>query len=215
MTEPATAAARTPLDLLVANLRGRDAASDGQARPCAILWPDGNREWERLLPILRNRMPELLTLGGYDPDARTGPAIWLRCVVDGTIEPSGMPAADGPPEPSDQRPTARLPILYLPGFERGDLRAGEACPEAVRPLVELLYRGVLWNHPNGRDWTVAAFLGSPRGVGLDIAGDRATLAADRGHRGPRRRCPDPEPAGPAGVPGEREGCRAESIHQRP
>ena len=180
MTGPATAATRTPLDLLVANLRGRDAASDGQARPCAILWPDGNREWERLLPVLRNRMPELMTLGGYAPDARTGPAIWLRCVVDGTIEPLAPRDAGGSSGAGTSQPAARVPVLYLPGFERGDLRAGEACPEAVRPLVELLYRGVLWNHPNGKDWTVAAFLGSPRGVELDIAGDRATLAALRG-----------------------------------
>ena len=180
MTGAATASARTPLDLLVANLRGRDAAADGQARPCTILWPDGNREWEWLLPVLRNRMPELLTLGGYAPAARTGPAIWLRCVVDGMIAPSGMPAADGSFEPSDPAPAAPVPVLYLPGVERGDLRAGGACPEPVRPLVELLYRGVLWNHPNGRDWTVAAFLGSPKGVGLDIAGDRDTLDALRG-----------------------------------
>ena len=156
----------TPLDRLVGSLRARDATSDGQARPCAILWPDGNREWERLLPVLRNRMPELLTLGDYDPQARTGPAIWLRCVVDGTIKP---------PESS-----ARVPILYLPGLERGDLRAGGQCTEGVRPLVELMFRGVLWHHPNGRDWTVAAFLGSPKEVGLDIAGDRTTLDALRG-----------------------------------
>lgn len=45
----------TPLDRLVDSLRCRDAASDGQARASAILWPDGNREWERLLPILRGR----------------------------------------------------------------------------------------------------------------------------------------------------------------
>ena len=111
-------------------------------------------------------MPELLTLGPYDPEARTGPAIWLRCVVDGTLEV---------PDPSAKQ----TPILYLPGFERSQLRAGEACPEQVRPLVELLYRGVPWNHPNGKDWTVAAFLGSPKVVGLDIAGDRGTLDALR------------------------------------
>ena len=106
-------------------------------------------------------------LGSYEPEARTGPAIWLRCVVGGTMEPPG-------------EPVQRTPILYLPGFERDHLRAGEACPEAVRPLVELLYRGVPWNHPNGKDWTVFAFLASPKGVGLDIAGDRATLDSLRG-----------------------------------
>ena len=157
----------TPLDHVVNGLRARDAAADGQDPPAAILWTDPGREWEGLLGVLRGRMPELLTLGSYDPEVRTGPAIWLRCVVDGTLEA---------PDPSADR----TPILYLPGFERGQLRAGEACPEEVRPLVELLYRGVPWNHPNGKDWTVAAFLGSPKVVGLDIAGDRGTLDALRG-----------------------------------
>lgn len=170
----------TPLDHIVAGVRARDAASDGQERPCAILWPDGNREWERLLPVLRSHMPELLTLGEYDPEARAGPAIWLRCMVDGTITLPGTHAPNGSTHPDAPPPSERIPILYLPGFERGQLRAGEACPEAVRPLVELMYRGALWHHPNGRDWTVAAFLGSPRGVGLDIASDQATLDALRG-----------------------------------
>ena len=157
----------TPLDRLVDSLHARDAASDGQERPTAILWTDLGREWESLLPQLQKRLPELFVLGPYEPKARTGPAIWLRCVVDGTLD-APAPSGEG------------VPILYLPGFERGQLRAGEACPEAVRPLVELLYRGILWNHPNGKDWTVAAFLGSRRGVGLDIAADRATVGALRG-----------------------------------
>ena len=157
----------TVLDYVVDGVRARDAAADGQERPAAILWTDPEREWAGLLPVLRRRLPELIALGPYEPEARTGPAIWLRCVVDGTLEPP-------------DRPVDRTPIIYLPGFERSQLRAGEACPEAVRPLVELLYRGVLWNHPNGKDWTVAAFLGSSKGVGLDIAGDSATLDALRG-----------------------------------
>ncbi len=157
----------TPLDYVVDGVRARDAAAEGQEPPAVILWTDPGREWEGLLPVLRRRLPELFALGPYEPETRTGPAIWLRCVVDGTLQPPG-----GPVE--------RTTILYLPGFERGQLRAGEACPEAVRPLVELLYRGILWNHPNGKDWTVAAFLGSRRGVGLDIAADRATVGALRG-----------------------------------
>ena len=157
----------TALDLLVDGLRGRATGFDGQDRAAAILWTDPGREWERLLPALRHRMPELLTLGPYEPDTCTGPAIWLRCLVEGAVQASGIPVGS-------------IPVLYLPGFERAQLRAGEACPEAVKPLVELLYRGVVWTHPNGRDWTVHAFLGSPKGVGLDIAVDRPTLDALRG-----------------------------------
>ena len=72
------------------------------------------------------------------------------------------------------------PILYLPGVERGELRAGEDCPDALKPLVELMYRGVLWRNPKGREWSAAAFLGSSGGPNLDIASDGATTAALRG-----------------------------------
>ena len=113
------------------------------------------------------RIPELLVLGDYSPDARTGPAIWLRCVVDGTIDVPGLPADT-------------IPILYLPGVERGELRAGEDCPDRLKPLVELMYRGVLWHNPKGREWTVTAFLTSFGGPNLDIATDRGTAAALHG-----------------------------------
>ena len=156
----------TPLDLLATAIRARSGAPGGLASPDAILWTDRRHEWDGLIPIARSHLPELLVLGEYDPVKRTGPAIWLRCVVDGTV--------DLPDVPID-----RPPIIYLPDVERGQLRAGEDCPEALRPLVELMYRGVAWHHPNGRDWSARAFLalradGVPTGPGLDIAKDAAT-----------------------------------------
>ena len=74
-------------------------------------------------------------------------------------------------------PPGSTPIIYLPGVERGQLRAGEDCPDELKPLVELMYRGALWHHPNGRDWSVAAFLSSSTGPALDIAPDHGTIAA--------------------------------------
>ncbi len=130
----------------------------------AILWTDPKAEWRALLPVALTRIPELLALGDYHPERRTGPAIWLRCVVDGVIEAPGLTPG-------------RTPIIYLPGVERGQLRAGEDCPDQLKPLVELMYRGVLWHHPNGRDWSVMAFLGSSAGPDLDIATDQGTIAA--------------------------------------
>ena len=65
-------------------------------------------------------------------------------------------------------------------MERGQLRAGEDCPDELKPLVELMYRGALWHNPKGRDWTVAAFLGSSAGPDLDIASDHDTIAALHG-----------------------------------
>ena len=131
--------------------------------PAAILWPDEKKEWTRLLPRLRERFPQLLTLGEYDPEKKSGPAIWLKCMMVRTLE-----AADWPEEDT--------PILYLPGVSRQDLRAIEQCPEEIKPLAELQYRGVMWSQTNGRDWTVRAFLMSEHGgLGLDVAGDEETL----------------------------------------
>lgn len=159
----------TALDLLAAAIRAKAGVSGSMVPPAAILWPDASRDWSRLLPAARSGIPELLVLGDYRPDVRTGPAIWLRCVIDGTIDLLDIPVD-------------RPPVVYLPGIERGQLRAGEDCPEHVQPLVELLYRGVAWHHPNGRDWSVRAFLelradGVPAGPGLDIAGDSETREA--------------------------------------
>ena len=157
-------AATTPLDALE---RAFDRAATYNERsrvaPAALLWPDEKEQWTRLLPRLRERFPQLLTLGEYDPEKKSGPAIWLKCMMAHTLE-----AADWPEEDT--------PILYLPGVSRQDLRAIEQCPEEIKPLAELQYRGVMWNQTNGRDWTVRAFLMSEHGgLGLDVAGDEETL----------------------------------------
>ena len=88
----------------------------------------------------------------------------MRCVVDGAVDEPSLP---------DSRP----PIVYLPGVARQQLRAGAECPDRLKPMVELLFRGALWHHPNGSDWTVNAYLTSQTTLGCDIAGDRATRDA--------------------------------------
>ena len=168
MSAPPPAGARPPagtvLDRLVTELRARAAPLDGQSRPAAILWTDPRREWLPLVDLLRQHVDEFLVLGDYAPARRTGPAVWLRCLVDRAL--------DAPALPGD-----RVPIVHLPGVARQDLRAGGECPDGLKPLVELLFRGALWHHPNGGDWTVNAFLTSPRTLALDVAGDRATSDA--------------------------------------
>ena len=156
--------ADTVLDRLVASLRARNTPLDGQVRPAAVLWTDPKQEWLPLVDPLLQRVDEYLVLGDYAPARRTGPAVWLRCVVDRTLDEPALP---------DDRP----PIVYLPGVARQDLRAGAECPDGLKPLVELLFRGALWRQPNGSDWTVNAFLTSRKTLGLDVAGDRATAEA--------------------------------------
>jgi hypothetical protein len=130
-----------------------------QVVPACILWPDHDRQWEAVIPRLRGDLPELLVLGDYAPEKRTGPAIWLRCVIAGKAEDVVLPAY-------------RPPILYLPGVSRQDLRAVESCPDELKPLAELQYRGVIWSQINAKDWTILAFLKSDQGgLGLDVAQD--------------------------------------------
>lgn len=66
----------------------------------------------------------------------------------------------------------------MPGVSRQDLRAVENCPDALKPLAELQYRGVIWSQINAKDWTVLAFLKSDQGgLGLDVAQDNDTKSA--------------------------------------
>ncbi|MBP7799658.1 MAG: BREX-1 system phosphatase PglZ type B [Thermoanaerobaculaceae bacterium] len=136
-----------------------------QVAPAAVLWSDGERRWEPLLGVLRRELPHLLTLGAFDPATRTGPAIWLTCALARAL-------------PEMPWPAGKVPVVYLPGVSRAELRAVEDCPEPLQPLAELQYRGVLWSQANGRDWTPLAFLKSPHGgLGLDVAQDGATTEA--------------------------------------
>ena len=167
MSHPAsssTPASVTVLYRLIEGLRAKNAPLDGQEQPAAILWTDPKGEWRPLAELLLALVEELLVLGEYRPEVRTGPSIWLRCVVDGTLE-----------EP--RLPQERAPILYLPGVARQQLRAGQECPAAWRPLVELMFRGALWLQPNGSDWGVTTFLTSPKALALGIARDHATTDA--------------------------------------
>ncbi|MDB6112932.1 MAG: putative cytosolic protein, partial [Pedosphaera sp.] len=135
-----------------------------QVAPCAILWTDLERQWESVLSDLRALIPELFVLGNYNPQERTGPAIWLRCVEARVIEPS--------------LPQGQIPVLYLPGISKQQLRAVEEFPAELHPLAELQFRGTVWAHPNGRDWTPFEFLSSPHGgLELDVAKDAATAEA--------------------------------------
>ncbi|MCK4412361.1 MAG: BREX-1 system phosphatase PglZ type B [Candidatus Eisenbacteria sp.] len=133
--------------------------------PAAILWTDPDGQWRPVVKQLRSLLPELLTLGEYNPNARTGPAIWLRCVIERSL-------------PEVTLPEAATPIIYLPEVGRQLLRAAEECPDAMKPLVELQFRGTTWAQKNGKDWTVEAFLVSEDGgLGLDMVRDTHTRQA--------------------------------------
>lgn len=161
---PARGQDSTLLTVLTEHLRAATSTSDGIAPPGVIVWTDPKGQWRSLVPTLLASIPDLIVYGDYNPESRTGPAIWLRCVIDRALE--------APPIPEDT-----VPIMYLPGVGRQQLRAGEECPDALKPLVELMYRGTLWLQKGGHDWTVTAFMTSPNGLGLELSGDDLTTEA--------------------------------------
>lgn len=137
--------------------------SHAAAPAAAVLWTDKERQWEGVLGRLLQALPQLIVLGTYQPERRTGPAIWLKCAIARTL-------GDVPP--------GTVPVVYLPGVSRADLRAIETCPRDLQPLAELQYRGTLWSQSNGKDWTVNAFLSSKAlGIGANVAQDKATQEA--------------------------------------
>lgn len=157
---------QTVLSALIMRLRDQTKRYNPalESAPITILWTDEKREWEKFLPQIKKELPELFTLGNYDPENRSGPGVWLRMVADGQAG-----KLDG------------TPILYLPGISnnnlRSDLREVKDDPQ-LAPLAELQYRGMFWRQENSKDWTLRAFLESKRGgLGLSVAGNQDTLQA--------------------------------------
>ncbi|MBO2628127.1 BREX-1 system phosphatase PglZ type B [Shewanella algae] len=152
------------IDKLVEQLRGSAAFNPAvQEAPAAVLWTDETRQWQSAMPLIKETIPELIELGDYCPEHRTGPAIWIKCVIAGVLDDITLPEG-------------KTPIIYLPGVGRKALRAIEECPDYLRPLAELQYRGSWWAYNTaGRDWSLASFLTNPRvGLELDVAKDKKT-----------------------------------------
>jgi hypothetical protein len=129
------------------------------AMPTVILWPDGERLWEKIIPMLLDAMPELFILDEDTCDSRRGPAPQIRYLIS-------------------NRETGVIPVVYLPGVPRLSFRGFAGFPAKARHLFALQYQGQFWTQKNGRDWTPLAFLSSADGgLGLDVARDQATLLA--------------------------------------
>lgn len=153
----------TVLDRLVVALDGASSSdSNVFVPPIAIMWPDKTRQWESSIERLRS-CRRVVTLGSHNPPAAIGPAYWLRCVVAGTLE------IDGP---------GGLPIIYLPGVTRDDLRSVSASDQTLAPLAPLQHRSQWFTQLNGKDWTIRALLmNKERGLGLNVGTDDATAQA--------------------------------------
>lgn len=154
--------AETFVDAVDAALEARVRHGPAELAPVALLWPDQTGEWKPIVTALRSRRL-VLELGDYEPTALCGPAYWIRSALDGAL---------------DLEPDARLPVVYLPGYARSDIRAVEEADERLKPLAELQYRGTIFAQQNGRDWTLVAFLQSKAGgLGIEVADNGATRDA--------------------------------------
>ncbi len=134
-------------------------------KPVVILWADPEQQWQTIIPQLQAEMPELMIYGSYQPESKTGPAIWLKCMVAGML-----PDADWD--------SALTPIIYLPSISKADLKDLANADPQLAPLMEYQYTGVIWTHRNGKEWTVSAFMqNKEEGMGLEVAPDNATRYA--------------------------------------
>ena len=110
-----------------------------EEKPAVVLWTDADGQWQPVVKKLQERLPQLVVHGAYDAAKRTGPAVWLKCIVAGTIKlPSPLT-----PLPSDGRGEPQkdgVPSVYLPNISRPTLRAAADCTPLLPPLVELHYR---------------------------------------------------------------------------
>jgi hypothetical protein len=139
--------------------------SQVMVKPEVILWPDPENQWNDVIGVLQQEMPQLLIYGSYDPNKKQGPAIWLKCMIARAL-------------PEVNWDATKIPIIYLPGVAKADLRNVENAVFNFQPLLEYQYTGALFIQENGREWSILAFAENPiNGLGVKVAKDNATRDA--------------------------------------
>jgi hypothetical protein len=138
-----------------------------ETAPACILWPDQEKQWQGVIDIQQKEIPEIFILGDYKPEERTGPAIWLRCVLANSINGISIPPG-------------HIPIIYLPGFSSLELKPVDTCPEEIKILCSYQYLGVVWSQITSKDWTAFDLLKSNQGgLALTVSEDDETHNALR------------------------------------
>jgi hypothetical protein len=139
--------------------------SNVMVKPEVILWPDPEHQWSEVMEILQESIPHLLIYGSFEPARKQGPAIWLKCMIAKTLPEANWDAE-------------AIPIIYLPGVAKSDLRNVENVVFNLQPLLEYQYTGTLFIQENGREWSILAFVENPiNGLGIKVAKDNATKDA--------------------------------------
>jgi len=151
--------------VLVALKHAESHNSNLMVRPEVILWPDPENQWLDVIAQLQPTLPQLLVYGSYDAAKKQGPAIWLKCMIA-----RELPDADWDLD--------AIPIIYLPGIAKNNLRNVENAVFNLQPLLEYQYTGTLFIQENGREWTILAFVENPvSGLGITVSKDNTTKEA--------------------------------------
>ncbi|MGI8915885.1 MAG: RNA-binding domain-containing protein [Chloroflexota bacterium] len=146
----------TFLDALIeALLAAATSNSRDQEMPIAALWPDETGDWNSLLPRLRARLPLLTLSDRYLREERCGPPAWILCMVARVLP--------------DRLSTDGVPVVYLPGVSVRGLRAAADSVTPLRMLAALQHRAIIWEQPDGRDWSARAFFAGTQRPALGIA----------------------------------------------
>jgi len=139
--------------------------SNVMVKPEVILWPDPENQWIDVIEVLQESIPHLLIYGSFQPSKKQGPAIWLKCMIAKVL-------------PEAKWDVEAIPIIYLPGVAKSDLRNVENAVFNFQPLLEYQYTGTLFIQENGREWSILAFVENPiYGLGIKVAKDNATKDA--------------------------------------
>lgn len=139
--------------------------SNLMTKPEVILWPDPEYQWADVIPVLQESLDNLFVYGTYEPQNKQGPAIWLKCMIAKTI-PEAIWSSE------------TIPVIYLPGISKNELKNVEEVGFQLQSLVEYQYTGTIFTQENGKEWTVLSFIENPiNGLGLKINKDNATKDA--------------------------------------
>lgn len=155
-----------------------DAGS--QVAPAAVLWPDPDRVWDRVIGQVQESVPVLVLAESHEPGTAVGPAIWVRAMLSGADSEGSVAAGDpvlGLPDSLAPRDGGNPWVIYLAGVSRSEIDGDQSASAALAPLVELAHRSVWWLQSNQQPWTPQAFLRSQDGLRLKVAQDAATRSA--------------------------------------